>query len=295
MILIDAVPQENNAEALRESGGRWRIGESVKRFKPRQGHGAAGAAKDGAAGNATSGVLCRLGHLNHLSWVLCVGRFGRIRISFVQELRAGDDGLHQRIEAILFRRRAWLSMRSIEGFVGELERPVQSIGEQFAAEIIHEIVLAMLADVGLDAFESGALAAAGKDRVGIDRPSRQVFGPRLTHRSVAFKRQAERIETRMTGGADRVRAMLGQHVAERQIRLRFVRRQFGHHRRRRRNDFAEHAMNHPVSPLHRAGSQAGRVLSEEHRHRQQTAALVACRHRPREPRCPGSPFTSGMP
>src|SRR5580704_10547155 len=134
-----------------------------------------------------------------------------------------------------------------DGFVGELERAVESVCEQFTAEVIHEVSLPLLADVGFDALHSGALAATGKNRVGIHRTSGEVLGTRLAHWSVAFKRQTENVEPRMTGSAHGDRAMFGQHVAEWQVRLRFVGRQLRNNRRRWRDDFAEHAMNHPVS------------------------------------------------
>ena len=150
MIFVDAVAQEDDAKALWERGRRRRVGQGVKRFKPRQGHGAARAAKHGAAGNAgeRSSSVDR-GIINSPSWIVVGLRgFGRFRNSFVQKLRAGDDGLHQRIEAILFRRE--LGFHAFDQrFVGELERPVQRIGEQFAAEVTHKLLLAVFADESL--------------------------------------------------------------------------------------------------------------------------------------------------
>ncbi len=71
----------------------------------------------------------------HLS--LSSGSLG-VRTSLVQELRAGDDRLHQ-FGTICSRspaRRA--SMRSTSQLVGELQRAVQRIRQQFAAEVIHD-------------------------------------------------------------------------------------------------------------------------------------------------------------
>ena len=85
-----------------------------------------------------------IGHLIHLS--VALGRF-RSRTAFVQELRAGDDGLHQRSEAIAVRRQLGLHALD-QRLVGELQRAVQSVGQQFPAEIVDEVLLAMLADVG---------------------------------------------------------------------------------------------------------------------------------------------------
>ena len=86
--------------------------------------------------------------------------------------------------------------------------------------------------------------------------------------------QTEGIEACVTGGAHRVSAMLCEHLAQGQIGLRLVVRQFGHNGRWRWDNLAEHAMHHPESTLHRAGPQAGRVLCKENRHGQKTAALV---------------------
>ena len=105
-----------------------------------------------------------------------------IQASFVQELRAGDDGFHQRSEAVTVRRQLALACARSAGSSESMQRPAQSVGQQFAAEIVEEILLAMLADVGLHALEAGALAAAGKDRLRIDRPSGQVVG-RASRRS----------------------------------------------------------------------------------------------------------------
>ncbi len=63
-----------------------------------------------------------------------------------------------------------------EGFVGKLERPVQRISEQFAAEIIHEVRLAMLADVRLDALDipRPALPPGKTALVSTGRPARSL-------------------------------------------------------------------------------------------------------------------------
>src|ERR1017187_1404472 len=107
-----------------------------------------------------------------------IGLFARLGISSVQELRAGDNGLYEGREPIAIR--GQLALHVLHGeIVGDRERTAQSVGQQFPAEIIQVVVLAMLADVGFDALESSALAAAGKNGLGIDWPSSEVFGPRL--------------------------------------------------------------------------------------------------------------------
>src|SRR5258708_4049844 len=123
--------------------------------------------------------------------------------SWIHELRACDNSFDQRSEAIAVGGQRG-SHTLDGGLIGEQERPPERVCEQFSAEIVDEILLAMLAYVRLHANESGSLAAAGKNRLGIDRMAGEVLGPPLTDRSVAFERQAERIEARVTRGADRI-------------------------------------------------------------------------------------------
>src|SRR5436305_12057576 len=84
------------------------------------------------------------------------------------------------------------------GFIGELERAAESVSQQFSTDILYEFFLAMLADVGLHAFESGAQNPAGKNRLRIDRVPREIFGTLFPDGAVAFERQAERIKMRVT-------------------------------------------------------------------------------------------------
>ena len=104
--------------------------------------------------------------------------------------------------------------------------------------------------------------------------SGEVFRPRFANRPIVFQGQPKRIEAGMTGRTRRIAAVLREHVPQRQVQLRLVRRQLGDHGRRRRDHFAEHASRHPIAALDRTGAQARRVLREEDRHRQQPAALV---------------------
>ena len=67
MILVHAIPHEQNRETFREGGWRGGIGESRKGLEPRQGHGDSGAAKNRTAGNAMGGFRRSIGHLIHLS------------------------------------------------------------------------------------------------------------------------------------------------------------------------------------------------------------------------------------
>ncbi len=78
----------------------------------------------------------------------------------------------------------------------------------------------------------------------------------------------------MTRSAYRVCSVLGEHLAHRQIRFRFIARQLGNNRRRRRHSDAEYFLYDPIAALHRTGSESGRILSKKYGHRQQPAASV---------------------
>src|SRR5581483_8175274 len=107
----------------------------------------------------------------------------------VQKLRAGDDGLDQRSKAIAARGQGCGHLLD-QRLVGELERAAERIGEQFAADVVDEILLPVLANIFLHAFESRTLASAGKNRVSIDRMAGQIVRPAFANRPVAFERQA---------------------------------------------------------------------------------------------------------
>src|SRR5687767_10657160 len=104
--------------------------------------------------------------------------------------------------------------------------------------------------------------------------SGKIRGPLLSDRSVTFKGQTEGVKTGVAGGARRIVAMFSQQVANGQIGLGLVPRQFGNGRWRWWNHFAEHSAHHPISSFDRTGSQSRGVLGEEHSHRQQAAAIV---------------------
>src|SRR5882724_5463100 len=78
--------------------------------------------------------------------------FGGIRASFIDELRAGDNGLHQRGEAItICGERGSHALH--DRVIGKLERTAQRVRKQFAAEVVDEILLTTLADIGLYGLE----------------------------------------------------------------------------------------------------------------------------------------------
>src|SRR5438874_3532394 len=122
--------------------------------------------------------------------ILSTFLFRGIRASFVHELRAGDNRLHERSKSVTVSGQRG-SHPPHDGFVGEHQRPAERICEQFAAEVLDEILLAALAYVGLHALKSGALSAAGERRLRIHRMSGEIVSAPLTNWAVAFEGQSE--------------------------------------------------------------------------------------------------------
>src|SRR5215471_8107084 len=112
---------------------------------------------------------------------------------FVQELRAGNNGINQGGEAVVARREAALHTVD-QRIVGELQRAAEAIDEQLARNVVDEVLLAALANVCLDAFRTRARKASGEDRTDIDRPPGKVLRAALAHWAVAFVGDADRIE-----------------------------------------------------------------------------------------------------
>ena len=80
-----------------------------------------------------------------------------LSVSFVQELRAGNDRLHQGIEAIPIGRSVAPSSSRRPDRRRACSVLLESIRQQLAAEVVEVILLALLLDVGLHAAESRAL------------------------------------------------------------------------------------------------------------------------------------------
>src|SRR5262245_8132510 len=173
-------------------------------------------------------------------------------LAFVQKLRAGDNGFDKRGYLVPARRQL-RPHRLKQRLIRKHQRTAERVDKRLFAQAVQKILLATGANITLQAVESGALTPARERRLDIHRTPGEVFGSPLAYRTVAFKRQAEGIETSMAGGACGVLPVFGQHIAYRQIRLRFVARQFRDYGRRRRNHLAQHAACDPISTLHRTG------------------------------------------
>src|SRR3954470_7174722 len=102
------------------------------------------------------------------------------------KLRTSNDRVDQGLETIVVG--GELAAEFFEGrLVGEDQAAAEGIGEQFAAEVVDEIVPAMLADEGAEALEALAFAAAGKLGPGVDRAAGEIFGALFAHGSIAFE------------------------------------------------------------------------------------------------------------
>src|ERR1700722_10697439 len=176
--------------------------------------------------------------------------------SFVPELRAKNNGFHHRVKAISLG--CQVGLHGIDQrFIGELQRAIERVTEQLAAKVVYKLILPVFANEIAQTLKANAVDVAGIGDGGIDGPPGQVFGAHIADGSVAFVGQAKRIKALMTGGAEGIGAMLGQHLADRKIGLRLIARQFGNHRWRRRNANSQHLLHHPIATLHRAGAEAG--------------------------------------
>src|SRR6185503_15413103 len=131
----------------------------------------------------------------------------------VEELLAGNDCLDQGTESIASGAHSRLHLLN-DRVIGQLQRPAEGIGQQFAADVFKEVLLTLRLDVGLDASEPGALNVAGEGGRRVDGTASQVLRPGLAHRSVPFHRQSKYVKARMASGAQRIRAMPRQNVAQ---------------------------------------------------------------------------------
>ena len=175
------------------------------RLEPGQGHRDADAAEKRPAVNP--GGLSRMGRFLRLaSSSFDVSRhlacsFARVVLATpIEELRAGDDRLDQAAEAVAVGREPLA--HGLDGRIvrGQQAAP-QGVGQQLAAEVVDELVLALLGEVAAQAVEARPLAAVGEGRAGIDRPAAEVEVAELADRAVAFEDQADRVEPLVAAGA----------------------------------------------------------------------------------------------
>src|SRR5215475_8507181 len=84
------------------------------------------------------------------------------RTTFVAELTAVDNGFDHWGEAVFMRRKRGPHLLH-RWIVGEQQRATERVRQQLAAEIVDEVVLAIIANVGLDAFQAIAFALAARE------------------------------------------------------------------------------------------------------------------------------------
>src|SRR6516225_8619023 len=97
--------------------------------------------------------------------LLEIGLFDQIGISPVQKLGTRHEGLDEHGKPVAITDEPGFHPLN-ERFIGELERPAQSIAEQFPAEIIEKILLPVLADIMLHAFKPGGRPAVRELHLG---------------------------------------------------------------------------------------------------------------------------------
>src|SRR5512145_367849 len=100
------------------------------------------------------------------------------------------------------------------------------MSQQLAGQIVNEIVLTTSAQVSLQPFDSISRRAAGEGGRRINGATAQVLAPSFSHRTETLEHQPERVEACVTTGAARVLAMTREQVAQRQVQLCFIARQF---------------------------------------------------------------------
>src|SRR5581483_8611569 len=129
-----------------------------------------------------------------------------IMASLVEELRTGHDILDQRVKPVAVR--GELRMQVGNGcLIRKNQSAPQRVDEHLAAEIVHEILLAMRPDVIAQSRHSRFLRAIRECRPAIHRPAGQIVRSRLSNRAIAFEHQPERIKPQMAHGAARVFTM----------------------------------------------------------------------------------------
>src|SRR4051794_36458198 len=112
---------------------------------------------------------------------------------FGPELGTPDDRVDQGFETILVG--GELAAHFLERrLVGEDQAAAERIREQLAAEIVDEVLLSMVADVGAEAVEAVTLAAAGELGLSVDCAAGEVDRALLADWAIAFEHEAEGIE-----------------------------------------------------------------------------------------------------
>src|SRR5262245_25569809 len=108
-----------------------------------------------------------------------------LRRALRAELRTRDDALDQAVETIAVALELHVHLLE-RWFVRKHEAATERVGEELAAEIVDEIVLAMLAHVGAQALQARTFGTAGKNRAGVDSASAEIADAAFADGAVAF-------------------------------------------------------------------------------------------------------------
>src|SRR3954464_8778606 len=132
--------------------------------------------------------------------------------AFAEKLRTRNECFDRTVDVPAVRHEL-RAHRGDEFVVRGNQTASKRIGDEFAAEVVHEIVLAMAPDILLQAREAGAFAAVARKRgASVDRAPSKIGLAALTRWAEAFEDQAERIEALVTGRTSGVLAVAGEHV-----------------------------------------------------------------------------------
>src|SRR5947209_945229 len=118
---------------------------------------------------------------------------GPVAAPLVPELWSADDLLDQAPERIAVGRQPGPHLPE-RLLVRNQQTAAQGVGKQLLAQVVGEIALPLVAEIGAQALEPVPLRPVGERRGGLDRPSPQVARAALAYRPVPLERQADRVE-----------------------------------------------------------------------------------------------------
>src|SRR4029077_17412363 len=111
----------------------------------------------------------------------------------VQELRAGDNRLDESLHPVAIGGKPGTHPLDHD-LIRKHGASSKGVGEHFATEIVHEVLLTSPGKVGLQTFQAGAGAVVGEAHARLDGPTAKVDNPSFADGSIAFESQSERIE-----------------------------------------------------------------------------------------------------
>ncbi len=119
------------------------------------------------------------------------------RSSFVQELRAGDNRVDHGAKSVIIGRQLPPHVFN-ETVIRWQQRPAQREGEQFAAQVIDKLVLALTTEIRAQAFQANPLRTAREGGVIVHGPIAQVLGAAFADWPIAFENKADAVKAFVT-------------------------------------------------------------------------------------------------